>query len=125
MVEAAVKESVQSEAAADDPTPGFENYLVGTPNSPFLGKAVLVRTYSAGVHVGELEARDGTTVLLKNARRIWTWRGAFTLSEVATKGIAKSGSRMSVAVPMIELTQAIEILATTEEARASFDAIHE
>lgn len=39
-------------------------------------KEVIVRTYSAGVHVGELVSHKGTEVTLKNARRIWKWVGA-------------------------------------------------
>lgn len=31
---------------------------------------VIVRTYSAGVHVGTLHSREGREVVLKDARRI-------------------------------------------------------
>ena len=74
---------------------------------------VVVRTYSAGVHVGYLVARDGKDVTLRDARRIWSWVGARTLSEVATAGIT-AGPRVSVAVPSITLTEATEIIETTE-----------
>lgn len=74
------------------------------------GPEVLVRTYSAGVHVGVLKSRDGREVVLEQARRIWSWKGAFTLSAVATKGVDRSESRISVAVPEITLTEAIEII---------------
>jgi hypothetical protein len=93
--------------------------------STLLGQHVIVRTFSAGVHMGELVAKDGTNVLLKDARRLWKWNGAFTLSEVATAGVSKSGSRIAVSVPLIELTQAVEIIPTSEAARAKFDVIHE
>jgi small nuclear ribonucleoprotein (snRNP)-like protein len=93
--------------------------------SPFIGKHVLVRTFSAGVHIGTLEAKDETNVLLKDARRIWKWAGSFTLSEVATAGVKKDESRISCTVPFIELTQATEIIPTTEAARKSLDSIGE
>lgn len=93
--------------------------------SPLIGQHVLVRTYSAGVHVGILKAKDGENVLLENARRVWKWTGAFTLSEVSQSGIDKTGSRMAVAVPLIELPNANEIIPTSEKARASFEKIHE
>lgn len=95
-----------------------------TPTS-LVGQHCVVRTYSAGVHIGVVAAKDGRGVTLTDARRLWTWRGAFTLSEVARKGIAKTGSRMSVTVPVIELTEAIELIPTSEEARASYDAVSE
>ena len=81
---------------------------------------VLVRTYSAGVHVGELESRSGQEVTLKNARRIWYWKGANTLNEIANKGVSK-GSKISDAVSSIILTQAIEILPVTDAARLAIE----
>ncbi len=79
-------------------------------------KYVVVRTYSAGVHVGELVQRKGMDVELANARRIWSWGGAFTLSEIAMSGI-KSG-KVSVAVPSIILTQAIEVIPASKESES-------
>jgi hypothetical protein len=93
--------------------------------SPFIDKHVLVRTYSAGVFVGILKIKSGTNVVLENARRIWKWSGAFTLSEVATKGITKTGSRLAVAVELTELSQAVEIIGTTEAARKTYEVVNE
>jgi len=75
---------------------------------------VLVRTYSAGVHIGTLKERNGKEVTLTNARRLWSWSGAFTLSAVATQGVDRANSRISVAVPEILLTEAIEIIPVSE-----------
>jgi hypothetical protein len=80
-----------------------------------IGKYVIVRTYSAGVHCGILAARSGTEVVLANARRIWRWEGAFTLSEISLSGLASS-SRLSAAVPSILVTEAIEVLPCSPEA---------
>lgn len=82
---------------------------------------VVVRTYSAGVHVGTLERRDGKEAVLTNARRIWRWFGANTLHEVATNGVA-SNSKVSVAVPTITLTEAIEIIPCSDKARACLES---
>lgn len=49
-------------------------------------KYVIVRTYSAGVFAGELESRTGQEVVLRNARRIWYWSGAASLSQLAMEG---------------------------------------
>ena len=75
---------------------------------------VLVRTYSAGVHIGTLKERNGKEVTLTNARRLWSWSGAFTLSAVATQGVDRANSRISVAVPEILLTEGIEIIPVSE-----------
>ncbi len=88
-------------------------------------KTVLVRTYSAGVHVGELVSRKGKEVTLANARRIHRWRGANTCSELATGGLepASSGwSRVSVPVSSIVLTEAIEVIECTALAKKSVEA---
>ena len=50
-------------------------------------RVVLVRTYSAGVHVGTLVSREGRDVVLADARRIWSWRGANTLHEISLRGV--------------------------------------
>lgn len=83
---------------------------------------VIVRTYSAGVHVGVLERRDGKEAVLSSARRIWSWQGANTLHEIALRGVAK-GSNVSEQVAHIELTETIEVLHATPEARANMEAI--
>ncbi len=77
---------------------------------------VLVRTYSAGVHFGRLASRTGTEVVLRDARRLWRWRGANTLHEVSQRGVSQNFTRISEPVPAITLTQAIEILPISDMA---------
>ncbi len=93
--------------------------------SPFIDQVVVVRTFAAGVHIGTLVEKDGDTAVLKGARRLWKWSGAFTLSEVATSGVNSKQSRMSVSVPFIELDGVIEVIPTTEGARETFAKTHE
>ena len=80
---------------------------------------VLIRTYSAGVHFGYLSKRESTLagieVTLVNARRIWYWEGAATLSQIAVEGVKKPDNcRFSMEVPLIELV-AIEIIPISEK----------
>ena len=82
------------------------------------GPFVVIRTFSAGVHVGELVKRDGKEVELANSRRVWSWAGARTLSEMSQRGVAK-GSKLSEVVPSITLTEAIEIIPCSVEARSN------
>jgi hypothetical protein len=79
------------------------------------GKQVIVRTYSAGVHFGTLSSAPGKEITLTNARRIWYWTEAFTLSAVAQNGVGKD-SKISVAIPEIYITEAIEIIPVSEKA---------
>lgn len=90
---------------------------ISTPKTSTTGlKAVLIRTYSAGVHYGYLHSQEdtlaGMKVTLVESRRIWSWEGAFTLSEIATNGISKGRLSCKVDNTMI----AIEIIPMSEKA---------
>lgn len=74
------------------------------------GPDVIVRTRDAGVHIGVLKARSGTDVTLTNARRLWSWAGAFTLNEVSQNGVSRKQSRISAAVPEITILSVCEII---------------
>jgi hypothetical protein len=79
------------------------------------GRKVLIRTFSAGVHYGTLVEKNGEEVTLADAKRIWNWQGRNTLNEIALHGVGKK-SRVSEAVPRIELLQAIEIIDCSPDA---------
>jgi len=83
-------------------------------------KYVIVRTYSAGVFAGTLVSRDGKEVQLADARRLWYWAGAASLSQLAVSGTSKPRDcKFPVAVPAVTLTEAIEILDVTPQAETS------
>lgn len=85
---------------------------------------VIVRTYSAGAFAGTLEARDGKEVTLTDARRLWYWDGAASLSQLATTGTSKPKScKFPAPVGRIVLTEAIEIIDATPEAQASIASV--
>lgn len=80
----------------------------------------LVRTYSAGVFAGYVESRNGQEVVMRNARRIWQWAGAASLSQLATDGTSMPKQcKFPCVVDRVELLQAIEILDVTAKAKAS------
>lgn len=86
-----------------------------------IGEFVIVRTHSAGVHVGTLAEVNGTAVLLTDARRIWRWRGANSLHELSQDGAAEEYTRISKPVPRILLTQAVEVIPCSEKARKNLE----
>lgn len=92
--------------------------LLATPQQKtenlLIGKRVLVRTYSAGVHTGTLVSRDGMECTLKDGYRIWNWTGGgLSLSSIATAGM-KGGKTDKTAEVM--LTNCVEFLPVTDEA---------
>lgn len=87
-------------------------------------KYVIVRTYSAGVFAGYLESRTGTEVVLRNARRIWYWSGAASLSQLAVDGTSNpKDCKFPCEVPRVELLNAIEILDVTAKAEKSIKSV--
>ena len=87
-------------------------------------KYVIVRTYSAGVFAGFLDSRKGQEVVLTDARRLWYWDGAASLSQLAVDGTSKpQNCKFPVAVQRVELLQAIEILDVSEKAKSSIESV--
>ena len=84
------------------------------------GSYVIVRTYSAGVFAGILVSQKGQEVVLKDARRIWRWAGAASLSQLAMEGTKNpSECKFPCYVSEVKLFETIEILAVTESAKKS------
>lgn len=98
----------------------FLSPSVGTPNSahPMIGRRCLIRTYSAGVHIGDIDFVNGMEIRLKNALRLWKWEGGgLSLSAVASVGI--KGGRLDK-TGEVYLTNVIEIIPTTSEAEKTY-----
>lgn len=82
-----------------------------------IGARVLIRADKAGVHFGTLEeiSESGRRVRLSNARRLWSWEGALSLSEVAGKGVDLPKSKITVPVEEIILPTAIETILISKQ----------
>lgn len=87
-------------------------------NHPMLGRRCLVRTYSAGVHIGDVVYAEGMEVRLENALRLWQWKGGgLSLSAVANNGI--KGGRLNK-TGEVYLTNTIEFIPTTPDAEKTY-----
>lgn len=85
---------------------------------------VIVRTYSAGVFAGYLKSRKGQEVIMTDARRIWYWSGAASLSQLATDGTSNPKEcKFPTPVKQVELLQAVEILDVTPKAKKSIESV--
>jgi hypothetical protein len=87
------------------------------------GDDVIVRTYSAGCFAGVLDSDPGKEVLIKNARRLWLWAGAFTLSALAANGTSNPGECKFDEPVEVFVTEAIEIIRVTPGAKRSIEAV--
>lgn len=87
-------------------------------------KYCIVRTYSAGVFAGYVESRIGQEVVMREARRLWYWDGAASLSQLAIDGVSKpQNCKFPEAVSRIELLQVIEILDCTDKSKKSIASV--
>ena len=85
----------------------------------------IVRTYSAGVFAGyfdrKIKGQEGTVY---NARRLWYWDGANSLSELANEGVAKpQNCKFPTELLEVDLRNIIEVIPCTEKARLSIASV--
>lgn len=86
----------------------------------------IVRCDRAGVFAGYIKSRDGREVTMTDARRLWYWEGAATLSQMAVEGVKKpQACKFTVPVQEIILLEAIEIIPCSDQAEKSLKGVSE
>lgn len=92
-------------------------------------KFYIIRTYSAGVWFGNIKSLEGQTAVVTNARRLWSWSGAASLSQLAVEGSKKpSACKFTVTITDedgVYLPQVIEALPCTIEAVLNINSVPE
>ena len=89
-----------------------------------IGRYCMVRTKSAGVFAGTIKSRTGDEALLENARRIWYWDGAASLSQLATDGTsAPKNCKFPCEVSEVVLLEVVEIIPITDCAKTSIASV--
>lgn len=113
LIELAISSNTQNQFTAESPKP--------EPH-PMFGRRCLIRTYSAGVHIGTVDyinPQNSMEVRLKDSLRLWKWEGGgLSLSAVANNGI--KGGRLNK-TGEVYLTNVIEFIPTTNEAEKSYE----
>lgn len=90
-----------------------------------IGKPCIVRANIAGVHAGIVEEIHGTTVIIKDAYRLWrfyTRDKTGSLSDIAANGLKPDAEHMigaKLKTVLIENPNGLEISEMTEEAYKS------
>jgi hypothetical protein len=105
------------------PKDSIKKLVNNTEGLPF----VIIRTYSAGVHIGYLNKKESTLagmeVELINTRRIWSWKGANTLTDLAVNGTTdQTNCKITIEAPSIQLV-AIEIITVTNNGFNSLNSV--
>ena len=89
-------------------------------------KKVIIRADRAGVFFGTLKEKNGNEVTLTDARRIWYWDGAASLSQLAVDGTSKpSRCKFTVTVPEMTVLGVIEIIPCSDKAIKSIEGVAE
>jgi len=102
----------------------FSGQQAKSSEHPMVGQYVIARCYSAGVHAGEVVSVDGENVILKDSRRLWSWKAqdGVALSGVAQHGIQNQSCKIDTQNPMIYLTGVCELIPCTRTAKESINA---
>jgi hypothetical protein len=90
------------------------------------GKKCIVRCNRAGVFFAAVESFDPTTGVadLEDARRLWYWDGAASLSQLAMEGVKKpSACKFTVTVPTMTVLGVIEVIPCTDAAVANIEGV--
>ena len=83
-----------------------------------LNKYILVKTQSSGCFAGYLKAKEDNEVILTNCRRLWSWTGADSETDLATNGTSLP-HLCSFSAPVAE----IYLTNVTEIAQASIQSV--
>ena len=84
----------------------------------------IIRCDRAGVFYANVTSREGSEAVLANARRIYSWRGAATLSQLANEGCSPT-SQLTVPVDSMTVLGVIELIPCSEKAVKVLDGIAE
>lgn len=90
-----------------------------------IGKYCIIRGRGFGVFAGTVKEVDDTRVLVENARRLWYWDGAASISQIAMEGVtAPRNCKFSMTVDSIVLRDYIEIIPTTAAAQKIIEEVN-
>lgn len=92
-------------------------------------KNYIIRTHSAGVWFGKVKELNGAIAIVTEARRLWYWSGAASLSQLAVEGTKRPNDcKFTVTITDEEgvyLPQVIEVLPCTEAAAENIKSVKE
>lgn len=93
-------------------------------NDTIIGKYRIVRCDRASVFAGTVAEREGQAVLIRDARRIWYWSGAASLSQLALDGTKNPGEcKFSAPCESVVVLDAIEVIPCTDAAQQSISRV--
>lgn len=93
-------------------------------DNDYKDKYVLIRANRAGVFAGYIESTKNQEVIMTEARRLWYWDGAASLSQLAMEGVKKpENCKFPIPIERIKIFDVIEIIETTKKAEKSIKGV--
>ena len=87
-------------------------------------KYCIIRSANAGVFAGIVESRKGDEVRLSNCRRVWYWKGAATLSQLAIDGTSDpAGCKFPAPTKDHTVLGVCEVIVCSAKARKSIELV--
>jgi hypothetical protein len=89
---------------------------------------VIVRADKAGVFFGQLVKKEGNEVTLNNCRKLYYWRNACAVEQLALDGVLESTKdecKFTVAVSNATINNYIQIIPCSEKAILSIQSVPE
>lgn len=87
-------------------------------------KFYIIRGDRSGVFYGNIKERNGQEATIANARCLWYWEGAASLSQLAKEGVkAPRKCKFTVTVDELTILDAIELIPCTDEAVQNIQAV--
>lgn len=82
-----------------------------TTNSALIGKKIIARIERAGVFHGILDYKDAEITRMKDVRRIYYWKGALSVTDMAVNGILND-SQVTIPASVVEFEtpQVVELI---------------
>lgn len=86
----------------------------------------IVRGDRSGVFFGKIAERNGSEVRMQKVRKLWYWDGACAVEQLARDGVAcPNNCKFTVTVEEMTITDAIQIIPCTENAKESISGVKE
>lgn len=91
-----------------------------------INKKCIFRGVGSGVFFGTLLKKEGQEITIGNCRRLWSWDGACSISEIAKIGTTKPNDcKFTVTVEELIILDCIEIIPCTDKAVKVIEGVKE
>ena len=86
----------------------------------------IVRCDSAGVFFGKIKERSADEVTMTNVRKLWYWKGACAVEEIAMNGVkVPLECKFTVTIPEMVVANPIQVIPCTDAAVKSINGVKE